>query len=87
MTTISSNPPNWEGASYSASLGRYGTFHSYIDANAASVAKGQIAGSARLDAEDFVCFKDGATSFKFSEDLGLSTYTCTAQYWCPSIQV
>lgn len=87
MTTISSHPPAWEGATYSALLDRYGLFSSYIDKNAAKIAKGQIAGSAKLEDEDFVCFRDGQTGFTFSADLGLSRYTCTAGYWCPSIQV
>jgi hypothetical protein len=87
MSTISSNPPSWEGASYSANLDRYGLFHSSIDKDAGALAKGQIAGSAKLEDEDFVCFKDGETTFTFSADLGLSRYTCKASYWCPSIQV
>ena len=87
MTTISSNPPRWEGASHSANLGSYGLFSSSIDASAKTIAKGEIAGTVKLEDEQFVCFKDEETSFRFSENLGLSSYTCTANYWCPSIQV
>lgn len=62
-----------------------------IDAKAASLAKGEIAGSVTLgakagaDGEPFLCFKDGATKFRASYDL--DTYSCTAAYYCPSIDV
>lgn len=87
MTTVAEGAAKWEGTPRAATLGRYGAFSSSIDATAGTIANGQIAGSAKLAEEDFACFKDAETTFKFSEDLGLSGYTCKADYWCPSIQV
>jgi hypothetical protein len=87
MTTVTDPAAPWEGTQRAARLGRTGDFTSNIDEGADSISSGQIAGGAKLATEDFVCFRDGETTFKFSEDLGLSSYSCTADYWCPSIQV
>ncbi|KAF2746567.1 hypothetical protein M011DRAFT_387057, partial [Sporormia fimetaria CBS 119925] len=87
ITTVSQPRAPWEGSARTARINRLGDFASSIDAAAASIQKGQIAGTAKVGSEDFVCFKDGATALSVRTDLGLSGYSCTADYWCPSIQV
>ena len=80
----------WEGIPRSFAFLRYGTFKTSINANAATLAKGDIAGSATLTtgvgaagSEPFICFKDGST--KFRTNIDLDSYTCTAAYYCPSV--
>jgi hypothetical protein len=85
IATTSEPPQPWEGISYGAKLGRTGTVTASIDAGAAELESGQIAGLAKLDAEDFVCFKDGKTFFEVRNELGIRKYSCTTNYWCPSI--
>lgn len=75
----------WEGVTRAANLALVGVFSSSIDANATTLAKGQIAGSATLGTEEFVCFTDGATTFESRSVLGAVQYACVAYYWCPSI--
>lgn len=87
MTTVNDPAVPWEGTQRTVNLGRTGRFSSNIEDGADSIQNGEIAGTAKLGAEEFVCFRDGETTFKFSEDLGLSNYSCIAEYWCPSIQV
>ena len=88
FNTVSYPYQAWEGKVYTARLGTFGsTVTSNITAGAATLAKGAIAGSAKVDTEDFVCFKDGATSVVVRSALGITQASCTAQYWCPSIQV
>jgi hypothetical protein len=82
---ITGEPPQpWEGTARVAKLGSRSTVTASIDAGAATLESGQIAGSAKLDTEDFVCFKDGKTSFEVKDDLGIKQYSCTTDYWCPS---
>ncbi|KAL5413849.1 hypothetical protein PMIN03_003530 [Paraphaeosphaeria minitans] len=78
----------WEGTARSVTWTRYGSFKINIDAQAASLPKGEIAGQAILTAtgaaeEQFLCFKEGTTKFRTTYDL--DSYTCTASYYCPSI--
>lgn len=88
FNTVSYPYQAWEGRVFTARLGTYGsTVTSNITAGAATLAKGDIAGAAKVDSEDFVCFKDGATSVVVRSALGATQASCTAQYWCPSIQV
>jgi hypothetical protein len=87
IATVSESAAPWEGTQRTARLGRVGQFSSNIDAGAGALEEGQIAGSAKLGDEDFVCFTDGATSIVVRDFLGDPEYTCTADYWCPSIQV
>jgi hypothetical protein len=77
----------WEGTQRVGKLGQSGSVSSNIDAQAASLAKGQISGTAQMDNEEFVCFRDGQTKIQWSEDLGVVEVDCTTDYWCPSIQV
>ncbi|KAF2441539.1 hypothetical protein P171DRAFT_487998 [Karstenula rhodostoma CBS 690.94] len=79
----------WEGVTRSVTWSRYGSFKINIDAKAASLPKGEIAGQATLTAtgaadELFLCFKEGNT--KFRTNYQGDAYSCTAAYYCPSIQ-
>jgi hypothetical protein len=85
IATVETSP--WEGSTPKAKLGRAGEFSSYIDAGAKAFAKGEIAGSAKLGDEGFVCFKDGVTKITGRDELGDPEYSCVTDYWCPSIQV
>lgn len=87
IATVSDNKRSWEGKSRRIILGP-GYFQSTINSGADDLPKSQIAGSAKLDDEDFICFRDGQTTFQFSEGLlGLKSTTCRAEYWCASIAV
>jgi hypothetical protein len=88
IVTISERGEPWEGAQRAAELSRK-AFASNIDAGAAGLAMSQIAGTAVLGSEDFICFKDGTS--KFSVDGGLlgiggQSAECTADYFCASIK-
>lgn len=75
----------WEGTTRRVTLSD-GRFTSSIAAGADDLPKSQIAGTAKLGDEDFVCFVDGTSTFKFREGLlGLRETTCKADYWCASI--
>lgn len=87
IATVSEPPQPWEGAQRGAKLGRTSSVTASINAGANALEKGQIAGTAKMDAEDFVCFKDGTTFFEVRNELGGRQYSCTTEYWCPSIQV
>ncbi|KAF2661330.1 hypothetical protein K491DRAFT_753961 [Lophiostoma macrostomum CBS 122681] len=87
FTTISYPYQEWEGRNYTARLATYYTMTSRIDAAAASGKKGDIAGSATVDTEQFACFVDGETSVVVRNGLGGQQAACTAEYYCPSIQV
>ncbi|KAF2019142.1 hypothetical protein BU24DRAFT_114123 [Aaosphaeria arxii CBS 175.79] len=90
IATVEDPAAAWEGTQRVAKLslgGGAGAFSSSIDVGAKTLDKGQIAGEARLDAEDFACFRDGKTGFVGRDVFGDETYRCTADYWCPSIQV
>lgn len=90
MTTVSQNGEPWEGEQRTASIGRVGQFSSTIDTSGGSLKKGEIAGLAKLGEEEFVCFRNGVTSIPVRDgfDLDLLGRTvCTADYWCPSIQM
>ncbi|KAF2011583.1 hypothetical protein BU24DRAFT_466275 [Aaosphaeria arxii CBS 175.79] len=77
----------WEGTLKVAKLGKTSAFSSRIDADAAKAQKGSISGTAVLDNEDFVCFKDGQIAFSVTDDWSEQPYTCKTDYWCPSILV
>lgn len=83
--TVSYIARGWEGSTRRTVLDG-SSFTSSIDNDAKGLAKSQIAGSATLGREQFVCFKDGSSTFKFSEGLlGLRSKTCRADYWCASL--
>ena len=68
-------------------LGKSSAFSSRIAAEAAGMKKGEISGTAVLDNEDFICFKDGSISFVVDDELSHQPYACKTDYWCPSILV
>jgi hypothetical protein len=84
---VSEPAKKWEGASRRVSLSG-GRFTSSIAANADDLNKSDIAGSATLGNEEFVCFVDGSSTFSFKEGLlGLRATNCKADYWCASTNV
>ncbi|KAH7388793.1 hypothetical protein BKA66DRAFT_385194, partial [Pyrenochaeta sp. MPI-SDFR-AT-0127] len=85
--TVSSPARSWEGATRRTSLD-VGDFEGKIARDADDLAKSQIAGSAKLDSEEFVCFRDGESTFQFREGLlGFRSVNCLADYWCASIEI
>ena len=87
FSTVSYPYQAWEGKTYTARLATYYTMTSNIDAAAANGTKGDLAGSATVDTEQFACFVDGETSIVDRNALGVQQAACTAAYYCPSIQV
>jgi hypothetical protein len=84
---VSEPAKKWEGATRKATLSD-GRFTSNIAAGADTLPKSSIAGTAKLGDEDFVCFVDGTSTFKFREGLlGLRETNCKADYWCASTSV
>jgi hypothetical protein len=84
---VSEPARDWEGQTRRVTLSA-GRFTSNIAAGADSLPKSQIAGTAKLGDEDFVCFVDGTSTFKFREGLlGLRETNCKADYWCASTNV
>ncbi|KAF2709363.1 hypothetical protein K504DRAFT_346698, partial [Pleomassaria siparia CBS 279.74] len=75
--------PKWEGIKRTVRVGTAGSFTSDIGAKAASLKKGDIAGDGTLGAEPFACFRDGTGKFLIADDG--DRYTCTTEYWCPSV--
>lgn len=77
----------WAGYTRRVVLG-VGVFESKIDAGADALEKSQIAGSATLGYEQFACFRDGVSTFRFAGGvLGAETTVCTAEFWCASVSV
>jgi hypothetical protein len=84
---VSEPAKKWEGVTRKTDLSG-AKFTSSITAGAAALAKSEIAGSAKLGNEDFVCFVDGSSTFAFREGLlGLRETNCKADYWCASTDV
>ncbi|KAH7096001.1 hypothetical protein FB567DRAFT_47056 [Paraphoma chrysanthemicola] len=87
VSTVYSLSRGWEGST-KRTIVDGSAFTSSIDAGAASLPKSQIAGTGTLGREQLVCFRDGSSTFKFSEGLlGLRSTTCKAEYWCASLGV
>jgi len=70
-------------------------FESKISQSADTFAKSELAGSATLSGgnggkEEFVCFRDGVSTFRFGSgvvgDSGETT-VCVAEFWCASVGV
>jgi len=87
IATVTDPAQRWEGTQRVARLSGSSTFSSRISADATRIGKGEIAGTAVLDNEDFVCFKDGSTAFVVTKDLTNEPYSCKTDYWCASIAV
>ncbi|KAF2475224.1 uncharacterized protein BDR25DRAFT_382092 [Lindgomyces ingoldianus] len=74
----------WEGVKWRVKVWRDKMFATEIPAGSDALEKGQLAGTVTLDAEHFVCFRDGQTGIRVREDDG-PRGNCVADYWCPSI--
>ncbi|EFQ84919.1 hypothetical protein CFE70_002046 [Pyrenophora teres f. teres 0-1] len=86
-TVSSERAIQWVGYTRRVPLGS-GIFESKIDKGAETLEKSQIAGSAKLGREQFACFRDGVSTFRFAGGvLGAETTVCTAEFWCASIAV
>lgn len=85
LATITSPASPWEGVPRQGRF-RTGVVSSTIDAGAKSLAKGEIAGAAKLGSEEFICFRDGESKFTWTgwDDLDLQRADCVADYWCAS---
>jgi hypothetical protein len=87
VTSVSEPAKQWDGAIRRATLDA-GSFTSTIDNGADELPKSQLAGSATLADEQYICFVDGQSQFQFREGLlGLRTTTCRADFWCASLGV
>ncbi|KAF2032003.1 hypothetical protein EK21DRAFT_87614 [Setomelanomma holmii] len=87
VATVSQPARDWEGSTKRTYVNG-ASFTSSINAGAGDLPKSQIAGTATLGGEDFVCFVDGTSTFKFNEGLlGLGSTNCKADYWCASTSV
>ncbi|KAF2635896.1 hypothetical protein P280DRAFT_522665 [Massarina eburnea CBS 473.64] len=82
----------WEGAKKTVRLGITGSLATNIQAGANKLKPSEIAGDAALttsligaSTEPFVCFRDGTTKFKAMYEG--ERYTCTADYYCPSLDL
>jgi hypothetical protein len=72
-----------------------GVFESRINQSADTLAKSELAGMATLigkagGSEEFVCFRDGSSTFRFGGgvvDGTGETTVCVAEFWCGSIGV
>lgn len=84
IATVSQPVQPWEGTQRVAKIGLTSSFSSNIQADGATLEHSAIAGAAQLDNEQFVCFKDGTTKFGGT---GLEEYSCTADYWCGSLDL
>jgi len=58
-------------------------FTAEIAVGAETQAKGSISGSAKLDAAEYVCFKDGETQVRYKDDDLRGN--CVADYWCANL--
>jgi hypothetical protein len=83
---------HWEGTKRTVRLGSSGggSLSTNIAANAKKLAVSEIAGDATLTtgdggSEPFVCFRDGTTKFRATYDL--DKYSCTADYYCASLDL
>lgn len=85
LATIADPASPWEGASRKGSL-RNEAVTSTINAGAKALAKGELAGEAKIGTEEFVCFRDGQSTFTTTGGDGFDrrTVTCVADYWCAS---
>lgn len=85
LATIADPASPWEGASRKGSF-RNGVVTSTINVGAKALAKGELAGEAKLGTEEFVCFRDGQSKFTTTAGDGFDrkTVSCVADYWCAS---
>ncbi|KAF2799327.1 hypothetical protein K505DRAFT_332672 [Melanomma pulvis-pyrius CBS 109.77] len=80
---VSSPAAAWEGVKWSVKAWRNKVFTAEIGIGAENQEKGSLAGSAKLDTVDYVCFKDGTTAVRYKDDDLRGN--CKADYWCASL--
>lgn len=80
---VAQPPEPWEGVKWRVKVWRDKMFAAAIDAGAGALAKGSLAGSVKLDDEEYVCFKDGVTEVRVRDD-GVRG-DCVADYWCAGV--
>ncbi|KAK3209870.1 hypothetical protein GRF29_44g878979 [Pseudopithomyces chartarum] len=81
---VSQPPEPWEGVKWRVKVWRDKLFSASIAADAAKGTKGALAGDAKLDNEDYICFKDGETAIRVREDGARGN--CVADYWCAGLE-
>jgi hypothetical protein len=87
----------WEGVNITATVWKSKTFSCLIDTGAHTLEAGSLAGSAALDTEQYVCFRDGSTIINIDgdddnknqkrddRDGEKSKNHCVADYWCAGL--
>ncbi|KAF2263941.1 hypothetical protein CC78DRAFT_581062 [Lojkania enalia] len=78
---VSRPSEKWEGVEREADIFDDDWFIVRINEGAASMKKGEIAGTGSFEGEPFVCFKSEGVLFT------KRLVVCEARYWCPSIDV
>lgn len=92
-TVSSARAIQWAGFTRRVTLDGAGVFESRIDRGADAFPKSELAGGATLEPstgakEEFVCFRDGETTFRFVGGiLGEETTVCKTEFWCASLEV
>jgi hypothetical protein len=81
---VAQPPEPWEGVRWKVKVWNDKLFSASIAADAATGAKGALAGDATLGDEDYVCFKDGETGIRIREDNARGN--CVAGYWCAGLE-
>jgi hypothetical protein len=85
QSVIVANPAlPWEGVRWSVKAWKDKIFTAEIAIGAETETKGSIAGSAKLDAADYVCFRDGETQVRYKDDDLRGD--CIADYWCAGLE-
>ncbi|KAF2250973.1 hypothetical protein BU26DRAFT_562934 [Trematosphaeria pertusa] len=79
---VAQPPEPWEGVKWRVKVWKDKLFSAEISADAAVMTKGGMAGSAALDDEQYVCFKDGETAIRLKGDV---KGHCVADYWCAGL--
>jgi len=80
---VSQPPEAWDGVKWKVKTWRDKIFTADIASGAATLAKGEIAGNAKLGDEDYVCFKDGVTAIRIRDDDVRGK--CVADYFCAGL--
>lgn len=96
LGTLTASSTTWAGFTRRVALddGSSAVFESKIASGAESWAKSEIAGMARMErgvaVEEFVCFRDGESVFRFGAGLVGNggkgeTTVCRAEFWCAGL--
>ncbi|KAF2686920.1 hypothetical protein K458DRAFT_486033 [Lentithecium fluviatile CBS 122367] len=80
---VSQPPEPWEGVKWKLKVWKEKLFTASIAGGAESLATGELAGTAKLEDEDYACFRDGVTAIRIKEDELKGK--CVADYWCAGL--